>query len=339
MLELLRKLCAIPGVSGSETPVAEYIRGEIGGAAQCRIDNMGNLIAFKKGAHRPRHRLMLCAHMDEVGLMVTFVNEQGLLKFAPVGGIDPRVILGRRVRIAKNGTPGVIATKAVHLQDAGERKTSPGIDKLYIDVGAQSQAEALACVQPGDTACFDSEFIQFGDGFIKARALDDRVGCAILLEVLRSDLPFDCTFAFTVQEEVGLRGAGPAAFGVQPDRAIVVESTTAADIPFVDEAQKVCFLGRGPVLSFMDGRTLYDRELFELARRTAEGKGIPCQVKQAVAGGNDAGAIHTAAGGIRTLAVSLPCRYLHSPACVIRRCDLDNSLRLVRELTGALAGD
>jgi len=338
MFELLKLLCETPGVSGSEKSVREIILNEIQDHSDCSVDRLGNIIAFKKGALRASTRLMLCAHMDEVGLIVTAVTEEGFLKFAPVGGIDPRVVLGRRVAFANGRAIGVIGTKAVHLQDAEEKKTSPPFDKLYIDIGALSREDALKYVSPGDTAVFDSDYVEFGDGYLKARALDDRAGCVILTELIKSNLTYDCWFAFTVQEEVGLRGAKTAAFAVKPEAALIIETTTAADIPYVDEYKKVCILGQGPVLGFMDNRTLYDRGLFELARSTAERKGIKSQIKQAVAGGNDAGAIHVSNDGVKTLAVSLPCRYLHSPCCVIKKEDAVETLKLVKELALSVAG-
>jgi putative aminopeptidase FrvX len=338
MFDLLKRLCETPGVSGDEARVRDILLNEIKGHADCSVDRLGNIIAFKKGAQRPKTKLMVCAHMDEVGLIATAVTDEGFLKFTTVGGIDPRVILGRRVIFAKSGIRGVIGTKAVHLQQADERKTAPATDKLTIDIGALSREDTSLSVSPGDTAVFDSDYIEFGDGFIKARALDDRMGCAILIELIKSDLPYDCHFAFTVQEEVGLRGAKTAAFAIKPEAALVIETTTAADIPFVDDYKKVCYLGRGAVLGFMDNRTVYDRGLFAFARAVAAEKGIKSQVKQAVAGGNDAGSIHIANDGVKTLAISLPCRYLHSPSCVIKREDAVETLSLVKELATSVAG-
>lgn len=332
MYELLRRLCGAPGVSGRESPVADIIKQEIGTGAECRTDRMGNLLVFRRGAARPKQKVMFCAHMDEVGLMITYVTPEGLLRFSPVGGIDPRVVLGRRVVLSRSGRPGVIATKAIHLQSAEERKTSPDFDSLYIDIGAETREEALDCAVPGDTACFDSDFVEFGGGMLKARALDDRAGCSVLLGLLRADLPYDCWFAFTVQEEVGARGAGPAAFSLRPDIAVVIEATTAADVPFVEKGREVCRLGKGPAVSFMDRGTLYDRDLFERVCHAAGEKDIPYQIRQGVAGGNDAKAIHTAAGGVRVAAVSMPCRYLHSPSCVMQAEDLEYTSRLAREL-------
>lgn len=339
MLELLRDLCMLPGASGDEKPVADYIINKLKDikGVEYKVDRLGNVIVHKEGAKRAKTRLMISAHMDEVGLIIKYIDEKGTLKFSPVGGIDPRVVLGRRVKIGKSGVIGVIGTKAVHLQNDEERKTAPGFDSLSIDIGVSSKEEALKYVNPGDTAVFDSDFVEFGDGFVKAKAIDDRVGCAILLELLEKPLEYDINVAFTVQEEVGTRGAKAAAFSIAPEAAIVVEATTAADVAFVPDEKRVCFAGRGPVVSFMDGRTVYDKELYNLAMKTAKEKSIPCQPKLAVAGGNDAGAVHLAREGAKPLAVSLACRYLHSPSCVIKYEDAENTLRLVEELAVRIA--
>ena len=173
--------------------------------------------------------------------------------------------------------------------------------------------------------------MRFGEGMIKARAIDDRAGCAIMLALIDEELEYDTCFTFVVQEEVGLRGSGAAAFTVDPEMAIVLESTTAADIPSAAGEKRVCEVGKGPVVSYMDRRTIYDKQLYALAFDTARGLDIPCQTKTMVAGGNDAGAISLARWGVRTAAISLPCRYLHSPSCVIAESDLENAYLLTRD--------
>ena len=183
-------------------------------------------------------------------------------------------------------------------------------DELYIDIGAADQEEARKYVSPGDSVTFDSIWDTEG-GTIKSKALDDRAGCVMMVDLLKQDLPFDMTFAFTVQEETGLIGGKTAAQAVLPQAAIVLESTTAADVPGVSEGRQMCRVGKGPVVSFMDRRTIYCREYYETAFALAEKLGIPCQTKEGVAGGNDAGAVAPAGTGVRTIAVSLPCRYLH----------------------------
>lgn len=338
MQELLKKLCAEAGVSGNEDSVAECIKNEIKPYAEISSDGLGSLIAFKKGKNRAKQKLMVCAHMDEVGLMLTDCDENGFFKFGTVGGIDPRVLPATRVKIGPNKIPGVVGVKTLHLQTPDEKGAAPGVDRLYIDIGAVSKEDALSKVSLGDVAVFDSRFLLFGDGMVKARAVDDRIGCAMMIKMIESELEYDTTFAFTVQEEVGARGAKTAAFTVDPDCAIVLEATTAADIPFVEKGKQVCRLGGGPVVSFIDRGTVYDRELYETAFRLAKENALACQPKLAIAGGNDAGSVHISRGGVRTIAVSLPCRYLHSPSCVIKYSDAETMLELVRLLAAAMAG-
>lgn len=341
MLETLRALCSLDGVSGCEYPVREYILGVLSGieGVSCSVDALGNVIAAKRGASRAGQRLLLDAHMDEVGFYIRYITDDGLLKFAKVGGIDTRVFLGRTVLVGERRVPGAVGVKPKHLLKDDEEKNIPGEDELYIDIGTSTREEAQSLVSVGDPVVFDSDFIEFGEGFIKSRALDDRAGCAILLEILKSELPYDITAAFSVQEEVGLRGAGAAAFSVEPQLAVAVETTTAADLPGVENDSRACVLGGGAVLSFMDRATIYDRELFDTALRAASEMGISAQIKTLVAGGNNSGAIHRSRGGVRTLAVSLPCRYLHSPSCVIKLEDLYSTYNLLLTLIGIFASD
>lgn len=336
ILETIEKLSLINGTSGDESGVCEFIRSQLPADVTSETDSLGNLIVTKKGLKPPKNKIMLCAHMDEVGFIVTHITSGGMLKLAAVGGIIPAVVLGRQLRF-KSGIVGVIGGKPIHLLKDDEKDAQPKIEDLFIDIGVSTREEAERLVAPGDCAYFVSEFFRFGDGFIKGKALDDRVGCAIMLELLKKELPYDCTFVFTVQEEVGTRGALAAAYNVKPDMAIVLETTTACDIAGVEGEKQVCRLGEGVVVSFMDRATIYDRELFRLAFDTAEENGISHQTKTVVAGGNDSGAIHKAVGGIRTLALSLPCRYLHSPACVINEKDLYATLALAEKMTEKMA--
>lgn len=333
MLKHLEALCRLPGVSGREDAVREYILEQVRELAdEVIVDPTGSVIALKKGEKSGGNRLMVSAHMDEVGLIVTRVCEDGLLRFTSVGGIDPRVLCGRPVLVGDKRIPGVIGVVPVHLSSGEEKSRAPKIDSMTIDIGASNAAEALEQVKPGDVCVFDTAYELFGDGLIKAKALDDRAGCAIMLELMKHEYPGDVYFTFVTMEEVGLRGATCAAYSVAPDYAIVLESTTAADIAGVDREAQVCRVRRGAVISFMDRHTIYDRELFDRALATGREKGIAVQVKEAVAGGNDAGAIHKSRGGVRTLAISLPCRYLHAPASLIAKSDLDAVYELTSEL-------
>lgn len=333
---LLRELCEAHGISGREDAVREIILREIKPLADSvELTPLGNLIAFKKGEKRPKTSLMLDAHMDEVGLMVTDFTDGGLLKFTTVGGIDRRVLPGKAVWI-EGELPGVIGVKPIHLLEGDEKEKSVPLKDLYIDIGAGSREEAGKRVKPGDAVVFDSVF-DLSHGMIKSKALDDRAGCALLIELMKDGLPYDTTFVFSVQEEVGLNGAKTAAFAVAPQAGIAVECTTAADVAGVERGRDVCRVGDGPVVSFMDRRTIYDREYYNLAFEAAESAGINCQPKRAVAGGNDAGAIHSSRSGVRMAAVSLPCRYLHSPVGIISQEDYAESKKLLAVLAERIA--
>lgn len=321
MLDDLKTLTRLDGVSGDETAVRDYIISRIDGFCDYKIDPLGSIIAFKKGKNRPVKRVMLDAHMDEVGLIITDVTSEGFLKFSVVGGIDTAVLLFRRVRIG--AVNGVIAGKPIHLTAADEAKKLPKADSLYIDIGATTKEEALERVRLGDRAVLCGEYAELGEN-IKAKALDDRIGCAILISLIRAKSEYDFYAVFSVQEEVGMRGAKAATFSVEPDAAIVLEATTAADIAGVEESRRVCRLGDGPAVSFMDRSTVYDRAYYDAALAS----GVKCQPKAAVAGGNNAGAVHTSRAGVRTLAVSVPCRYIHSPSSVACKADIENAVKL-----------
>lgn len=329
---LLKRLCQAGSVSGDEGSVRDIILSEITDYADSiSTDNLGNLIVFKKGKNPAKNKLMLSAHMDEVGLMITAVTADGFLKFDEVGGLDRRILPGKRVYIGKNSVLGVIGTKPIHLKKGDESESVPELCDMYIDIGANSREEAEKHVSIGDSACFDFDFIE-NEFTINSKAIDDRFGCLVLIELIKSELEHDAYFAFVVQEEVGLRGAKTAAYTVDPDFAIVAETTTAADIPEVDSSKQVCNLGEGAVISVMDRRTIYDKTLVSLAFERAEKIGVKAQYKRAVAGGNDSGVIHTSRGGVRTLAVSLACRYLHSPNCTANKSDCESVLALIKDL-------
>lgn len=334
---LLKRLCQADGVSGSEDAVRKLIIDEIKDHADYHIDNLGNIIAHKKGRNTAKTRLMLSAHMDEVGLMVTDITSDGFLKFDEVGGIDRRVLLGKTVTVGKNGVNGVIGVKPVHLCKGEENKTIPEYGDLYIDIGAENSEEALLFVNIGDIVNYRSDFSE-NDSTICSKAIDDRFGCCVLIELIKSDLEFDTDFVFVVQEEVGLRGAKVAAYSVDPDFALVIETTTSAEIPEVDKAAQVCNLGEGAVISVMDRRTIYDKEMVDLAFTAAKEINVKTQYKRAVAGGNDAGAIHQSRGGVRTLAISLPCRYLHAPNTVASKADCESVLALSKKMCELIAG-
>ena len=331
MIDLLKELCRLRGVSGDEDRVRDFIRAQAAPyASAIRTDALGNLIVFKKGKKSTGNQLLLCAHMDEVGIIVTRITDEGFLKFDFVGGVDRRVAIGKPVLIGEKQVPGLIGLKAIHLVSREEMKKVPKTESLYIDIGCKDKEEAEKLVSLGDYGTFIGEPEEFGLGLFKAKAIDDRVGCAVMLELLKEDLPLDVTFTFTAQEEVGTRGAFAAAFSVTPQVALVLETTTAADLPGVEDHRKVCAPGKGPVISYMDGGAIYDRALFEDLRRLAEDNRIPWQTKEYIAGGNDARTIQRTKAGVRVAAMSAAVRYLHAPASVGSIADFEHMLKLTR---------
>lgn len=332
MKELLKELCLINGTSGDETLVRNAIIEKIKDYCEYRVDNLGNLIALCKGKKSSEKKLMIAAHMDEVGFIVTYIRNDGTLCFNEVGGVDTSVVIGRQVTVGNNGICGVVGSTAIHNLSKEQRESAPKYADMYIDIGAESKEEAEKMVSLGDSVYFDSEFAELGGNCVKSKAIDDRAGCALMIQLIREGVDYDTYFVFNVQEEVGLRGSTVSSFAVAPDFAIVLEATTASDIDGVGGAKKVCSLGNGPVVSFMDRSTIYDKELYSMAFDIAAEFGIPCQTKTMIAGGNDSGAIHKSRGGVRTIAVSAPCRYIHSPSCVINMEDFENMLILTREL-------
>ena len=338
MLNLLKQLCALSGVSSWEDEVRDFIRTQAQPYANSiRTDAIGNLIVFKKGKKPTGNKLLLSAHMDEVGLMVKKIEDDGTLRFSTVGGIDRRVLLGKRVFVGEKRIPAVVGNKPIHLTTKEDRKSVPKLDQLYLDLGAENREEAEQLVSLGDVATFDPECMEFGNGMLKAKAIDDRVGCAVLLTLLKEELPMDCTFVFSAQEEVGTRGAFGYAFSVKPEVALVVEGTTASDIPGTPEHMTVCAPGLGPVIPFMDGGTIYDRGLFELLRRLAEENGIPWQTKHRVAGGTDGRTIQRSRQGVRVAGVAAAVRNIHTPSSVVSLTDCEEMLKLARLFIQAVA--
>lgn len=329
---MLKDLCLLNGTSGDEVLVRDYIINEIKEYSTYEVDNLGSIIAYKKGKKKPNKTVCINAHMDEVGFIITGITSDGYLRFAPVGGIDTKVCLDRAVTVGENRINGVIADKAYHLLEDSEKDKAPSFDKLLIDIGAKSETEAQSVVSLGDFAYFESDYTELGNGYIKAKALDDRIGCMLMIELIKSELEYDTVFCFNVQEEVGLRGSKCTSFAVGADISIVLEATTAGDLDGVSGADRVCVLGNGGVVSFMDNRTIYDRELYKLAMNTASENSIPVQTKTAVAGGNDAGSIQTSGKGAKVMALSLPCRYIHSPSSVVKKSDIDNTRKLLKEI-------
>lgn len=340
---LIQQLVEADGVSGHEGAVRQVLIGAIEACAdEYRVDALGNLIVVKRGRGGAGgvRSVMVSAHMDEVGLMVTYVERDGTIRFSPVGGIDPRVVLAKRVRIGDDRIPGVIGVKPIHLLEQAERERVLRFDQMGIDTG-MSADEVARRVTPGTYVAFETAFQVLDEGglrTVKGKAFDDRAGCAILAEVLKDSYAFDLYAAFTVQEEVGLRGARVAAYAVNPDVAFVLEGTVCDDSPKDKDVSPTTRLGAGPALTIMDRTVVCDRRLVRLLVEEAEAEGIPFQIKQPAIGGTDAGAIHTQREGIPSAVMAVPCRYIHSPVSVMSLNDFDYAVRLMRGALHRLEG-
>jgi len=330
-MQILKELTELNGVSGNEEVVREYIKNKITPYADgIYVDALGNLIAYKKG-NSSNVNVMLSAHMDEVGFMVTGYTDSGLLKFTNIGGIDERILPGKTVLVGKDNIPGVIGAKAIHLQDIEEFRRNWKQKNLYIDIGAEKKEEAEKLAPLGEYIAFNSEFQEFGENCIKAKALDDRIGCAILMEALKGTYNFNLYACFTVQEEIGLRGAETAAFMVKPDIALVFEGTTCSDVPETEKHQHSTRLRKGAVITIIDGSSYADKDLVNYIYNLAKEKNIPVQFKETATGGNDAGKIQRSRAGVKVAIISVPCRYIHSPVSLMAKSDFESAMKLAVE--------
>jgi len=327
---LLKKLCSAHGVSGYETQVLELIADIIKDTCDgLEYDRAGNLIAFKKGTQGPcGKRILYSCHADEVGFVINHIDEQGRLLFDQIG-MMPRVFAGRRVLVGKNRIPGIISVKPVHLLEAAEKVAEPQTESLFIDIGATSREQAQKLGVFADYAVFDTRYENFGEGMIKTKALDDRVGCAMLISLLQRGIKHDAYFAFCVGEELGLRGSTPVSEKIKPDICINLECTTAGDVFGAEGAQKTCFLGGGATVPFMDGSAVYAPSLYRYVRKLADELLIPCQTKTRIAGGTDAGAYTRVAGGCPVVGLAVPTRYIHSAFCVAQKSDIEATEQLL----------
>lgn len=326
-LKLLEKLCNVIGVSGDEGEVRKIVLDEVKPIAdEVKVDAMGNVLATKCGSGKNRTRVLLDAHMDEVGFFIVADDGEGLYRFENVGGIDARHLVGKQVLVGKNRTPGVIGCKPVHLMDVDERKKKVHLDSLRIDLGLNGKANV------GDRAGFATKFKRVGPS-IFSKAIDDRIGIATVIELLKhAPSTVDVCAAFTVQEEIGLRGAKVAAQYFNPDMAIAIDSTPANDLPMHDGTENMIYntkLGAGPAIYIVDGSTVHDPRLVRFLAETADAGKIPYQFRQPGGGGTNSGAIQRVLLGIPTVSVSVPHRYTHSPVSISRVDDWKHTLNLL----------
>lgn len=333
---LLERLSNARGVSGDETEVREIIVEAIReNVDEYRVDSLGNLIALKRASAPARRRgalqVMIAAHMDEVGLIIVHVESDGRLRFDKVGSIDDRVLPSKIYLIGQDKVPGVIGVKPIHKLTAAETEKTIKWEDLALDIGAKSKEEALGVVKLGDYATFATEFSRFGDGLVRGKALDDRTGCSLLVELVRGEYSFDLIAAFTVQEEVGTRGARVVAYSQNPDVAIVLESTVCDDSPKEKDTSPTTRLGSGPALTLADRSMIADKRLVKMVTSTARENNIPLQIKQPLIGSTDAGRVHITREGIPSMVLSVPTRYIHSPAAVLSLRDYESTLQLMQK--------
>lgn len=328
---ILKELSEAVGVSGDEGAVRTIIKRAIADHVdEMWVDNLGNLLAIKRGTGEIKLRVLLDAHMDEVGMMIVGFDSDGSLQFKAVGGLDDRVILGKMVWVGPQRLPGVIGGKPIHLLKRDEYDSVVRMDALRIDIGASDREAAKEKVKIGERATFATYFTDLGPTMM-GKAFDDRAGCAVMVELLQGEpLPFDLLAAFTVQEEVGLRGARVAGYRLEPDIAFALEGTICDDLPKEDDVSPVTEIGQGPALSTMDRATIADPRLVRYLVSTAEKHKIPYQYRRVTGGGTDAGAIHISRSGVPSAGISIPCRYIHAPAAICSKADFENTVRLVR---------
>jgi tetrahedral aminopeptidase len=333
-IKLLERLCNASGVTGDEREVRAIVLEQVRPLAdEVRVDALGNVLAIKHavGVENPL-RVMLDAHMDEVGLMIVADEEGGLFRFVKIGGIDDRILPGKIVLVGKENIPGVIGAKAIHLTEPGETENKIPLETMRIDIGPGGGK-----VKPGDRVAFATRFREIGPSFI-AKALDDRLGCALLIEILRAAPGnVELVLAWSVQEEIGGRGARVAAYALNPDLAIAIDNTPANDLPAHDHAEEGAIephtyntrLGQGPAIYLSDAGTLGDPRIIRHLMKTGEDLGIPYQIRQPGSGGTDAAQIHKARAGMPAVSVSVPGRYAHTAAMVSRRADYEAAVRLI----------
>jgi endoglucanase len=324
--ELIQKLTEAYGPSGYEQRIRKLIQTEIAGLAdKISVNRLGSLIAFRRGTAKNPKKIMLAAHMDEIGIMVTHIDQKGFLRFASIGGINPLALIGGRV-VFENGVVGVLG-----VEKREERAKVPTLEQLYIDVGAKDQSSCK--VKVGDAAGFTRPFQDLG-GRLIAKSLDDRIGCALLIETLRrlKKSPHDIYFVFSVQEEITGVGAQTAAYELAPDMALAVDVTSIGDTP---EAVKMAVaLGQGPAIKVRDGGMLAHRGVKELMIKRAAEKRIPYQLEVLLGGSTDARHIQLTRAGVPAGCLSIPCRYIHTPSEMVDYDDVQNGIKLLLTILG-----
>ena len=336
-MDLLKQLCDICSSSGEESYIRDFIIKQVSGHCDYYVDKIGNLICFKKGKNSLSKKIVYSAHMDEVGFMVERIEDDGTLVMGSIG-VSPSVVGGKSIRIRSTVNPekikwinGVFGLGPIHMLDKEKRNEVPLFKDLRLDIGVSSKKEAEKLVVPGDYGYFFNNFSPFGN-YIKSKALDDRIGCYVLIQMILSEIEFDSWFVFCVMEEIGCKGSSATAYELKPDMAFIIEGTTAADIDGTDDVSKVCYVGNGPVISFADRGTIYDPFCVSKLTSLADKSNIPWQYKSFVSGGNDARSYQRVAGGCKVLSISAAVRYLHSQISVASFEDVKSIISLCRSI-------
>jgi len=340
-LQMLKALTDANGVPGHEDEVRDVMREHIAPYAdEVSVDHLGSLIAKKTGTAPDGPKIMIAGHLDEIGFMVTRIDEKGFLYFQPLGGWWEQVMQAQRVTVMtrKGNIPGVIGSKPPHILSPEARKNPVDKKEMFIDIGAESKVQAMEFgVRPGDSVVPVCEFtVMKNEKMLMAKAWDNRIGCAIAIDVLKQlkdvEHPNTVYGVGTVQEEVGLRGAKTAANVIQPDIGFSVDVGVAGDTPGVSEKDALAQMGKGPQILVYDGSMISHRRLRNFVTDTADELGIPYQFDYVAGGGTDAGAIHVTAGGVPSLAISIATRYIHTHAAILHREDFENAVKLITEV-------
>lgn len=325
---LLKKLSELNGVSGNENKVRNFIIETIKDHVDSvKIDKIGNIIAYKAGK-KESPKTMISAHMDEVGLIINSIDSEGLLGFTPVGDIDNRILISKPVLVGNKDIKGVIGAKPIHLQKKDERKKSLDYTELYIDLGTSSKEETEKLVSIGDYVSFKSDFIEFGDNLLKGKALDNRSGCAILIDTIKQGNIEQSFYAvFSVMKEIGIFGGYPATYSIDPDINIILDSSIGLNK-----------IGDGPILSFMEKGAFFNSDLTKTIISISKDKKIPYQLCGFGDEKSDACNAQTSGSGSKTIKISIPCNYRRSPVSVVSKDDLENTHTLLNELLSDIGG-
>jgi len=341
-IELLKELSNAFGPSGNEEDVATILKKELEECAdEIHVDKLGNIF-FRHAGKKGYPKIMLSAHMDEIGFIITFVEEDGFLRFDTIGGITNNIMPGQRLLLRgdKGYLKGIIGTKPPHIMTPDEQNKIIPKEDLFIDIGADSLKQAQKKgADIGVMGVFDVEFIDLGDGYFRGKAFDDRAGCAVLAEAFKSmkNSPYNIVAVGSIQEELGIRGARTAAWQVDPDYGLALEGTFVADVPNTRPDRVSSKIKGGPVLTVLDGTSLTHPHILKTLIKVAREKAIPFQFKKVMVGGTDAGAIHLTKAGVPSGTVAVPCRYIHGPASIIHVDDLKNTTKLVSEFVRAIS--